>query len=154
VPRVDERLRDRELGILDLLTPLGVSRRFPDEAARRDWVGRFYYRPPGGESWADVALRIRSFLSDADARDGGGRMLVATHDAVVMLFLYVCTGMTEPELIDFGRTRTVTNASVTRLSRPSGTGLWSLDAFSSDEHLVGRGAPTTEHSGERDDDAR
>jgi broad specificity phosphatase PhoE len=33
--RQDERLRDRELGILDLLTSRGVAARHPDEAARR-----------------------------------------------------------------------------------------------------------------------
>ena len=155
---VDERLRDRELGILDLLTPHGVDVRYPDEAARRTWVGRFYYRPPGGESWADVALRVRSFLADVDLHHDGGRILVASHDAVVMLFLYVCIGMSERELIDFGRTHTVTNASVTRLSRPSGTGAWTLDVFSHDDHLADHpsddGAMKTEHPGDRVDDER
>ncbi|MGH1525518.1 histidine phosphatase family protein [Leifsonia sp. L25] len=43
---VDERLRDRELGILDALTRHGVDTRLPQEAARRRWLGTFYYRPP------------------------------------------------------------------------------------------------------------
>jgi probable phosphoglycerate mutase len=55
---LDERLRDRELGVLDLLTHDGVVRRFPGEETRRRWLGKLYYRPPGGESWADVALRL------------------------------------------------------------------------------------------------
>lgn len=58
---VDERLRDRELGILDLLTWQGVQELHPEEAARRRHLGKFSHRPPGGESWADVALRLRSF---------------------------------------------------------------------------------------------
>jgi broad specificity phosphatase PhoE len=62
---VDDRLRDRELGIFDLLTSAGVAARYPDENDRRHWLGKFYYRPPGGESWVDVALRLRSFLRDA-----------------------------------------------------------------------------------------
>ena len=45
--RIDERLRDRELGVLDLLTSVGVEHRLPQEAARRKWLGKFYYRPPG-----------------------------------------------------------------------------------------------------------
>lgn len=36
---VDERLRDRELGVLDLLTFQGVAARFPYEAERRRWLG-------------------------------------------------------------------------------------------------------------------
>ena len=38
---VDERLRDRELGVLDLLTTRGVAARYPVEAQRRAWLGKF-----------------------------------------------------------------------------------------------------------------
>ena len=37
---VDERLRDRELGVLDLLTTIGVANRFALEAERRRWLGK------------------------------------------------------------------------------------------------------------------
>jgi len=148
--RIDERLRDRELGILDLLTPLGVENRYPEEALRRRWLGKFYYRPPGGESWADVALRLRSFLRDVDLYDDGGVVLVAAHDAVIMLFLYVCGGLTEGELLDFAQGHVVLNASVTKLVRPSGSGRWELDAFSIAEHLQESGAPVTAHPGDKD----
>jgi broad specificity phosphatase PhoE len=146
--RVDDRLRDRELGILDLLTSHGVAAIYPEEAARRDWLGRFYYRPPGGESWADVALRLRSFLRDVDLYDDGECVLVAAHDAVIMLFLYVCGGMTEEELLEFAGTHTVTNASVTRLRRPDGVGLWSIESFAETEHIESSDAPVTDHPGE------
>lgn len=43
--RVDERLRDREFGVLELLTPTGMQLRHPTEAVRRQRVGEFYYRP-------------------------------------------------------------------------------------------------------------
>ena len=88
VVAVDERLRDRELGILDLLTTHGVARLHPEEAERRLHLGKFYHRPPGGESWADVALRLRSFLRDA-ADTSGNTALVVAHDAIVMLLLYL-----------------------------------------------------------------
>ncbi|KJY40401.1 phosphoglycerate mutase, partial [Streptomyces sp. NRRL B-1568] len=45
---VDERLRDREMGVLELLTPPAILDRFPEEAARRDRVGEWFYRPSGG----------------------------------------------------------------------------------------------------------
>lgn len=155
IPRIDERLRDRELGILDRLTALGVERRHPEEAARRRHLGKFYHRPPGGESWADVALRLRSFLGDverdADVDSDGGTLLVVAHDAVVMLFLYLCAGLGEQELLDFARGHVVTNASVTRLERPSGRGAWALAEFASDEHLERQGVETTEHKGDTDE---
>ncbi|MEP6695909.1 MAG: hypothetical protein ABJA34_03415 [Pseudonocardiales bacterium] len=52
-----------EIGILDLHTTAGVLGRFPEEAARRNRLGKFYHRPPGGESWADVSLRLRSLIT-------------------------------------------------------------------------------------------
>ncbi|MCU1513967.1 MAG: histidine phosphatase family protein [Microbacteriaceae bacterium] len=146
--RVDDRLRDRELGILDLLTSHGVAAIHPDEGARRDWIGRFYYRPPGGESWADVALRLRSFLRDVDLYDDGECVLVAAHDAIILLFLYVCGGQTEAQLLEFAGTHSVANASVTRLSRPAGVGLWTIESFAETEHIENSDAPVTEHPGE------
>ncbi|MBG6238562.1 broad specificity phosphatase PhoE [Mycetocola sp. CAN_C7] len=147
---VDERLRDRELGILDTLTSIGVDRRFPDEAARRRWLGKFYYRPPGGEAWTDVALRIRSFLRDLESTDASGPVLVTAHDAIVLVFLYICLGWSEKELLDFAAAHTVSNASITRLTRRDGEQFWTLDTFASDDHLEALGAPVTEHAGDTD----
>jgi broad specificity phosphatase PhoE len=147
---VDERLRDRELGILDALTSHGVDVRLPEEAARRRWLGKFYYRPPGGEAWTDVVLRVRSFLRDVDSTSGEGPVLIAAHDAVVMVFLYICLGWSEQELLDFISTHTVLNASVTRLSRELGSSRWTLDVFSHDAHLEDLGVPVTRHGGDAD----
>ncbi|MDQ0728301.1 histidine phosphatase family protein [Microbacterium sp. W4I20] len=143
----DERLRDRELGILDLLTWRGVAARHPEEAARRARLGKYYHRPPGGESWADVALRLRSFLhdtADADARVG----LVVAHDAVVMLLISLLTGMDEPHLMKFAASNTVLNASVTRLRVEEGR--WQLVDFSDVRHLAELGADITVHPGSPD----
>lgn len=145
---VDERLRDRELGILDLLTARGVEELHPAEAARRRHLGKYFYRPPGGESWADVSLRLRSFLSDGLARPAD-EVLVVAHDAVIMLVLSVLLPLDETELLDFAAKNTVRNASVTELVR-AGSG-WELKTFSSVHHLAREGADITVHSG--DDDA-
>lgn len=144
---IDERLRDRELGILDLLTTRGVAHLHPDEAERRRRLGKFYHRPPGGESWADVALRLRSFLQDATENPGRVALVVA-HDAVVMLFLYVLVGMDERSLLDFAAANTVLNASVTHVARTSDG--WQVIEFSSVDHLVESGADVTVHPGSPD----
>jgi len=143
----DERLRDRELGILDLLTWRGVATRHPEEAERRARLGKYYHRPPGGESWADVALRLRSFLRDAlstQARVG----LVVAHDAVVMLLISLLIGMDETRLMKFAATNTVLNASVTRLRHDEGQ--WRLIDFSDVRHLEQMGAEVTVHPGSPD----
>ena len=60
---LDERLREREFGVFDGLTTMGIREKYPEEAAHRAKMGKFYHRPPGGESWADVILRLRSALN-------------------------------------------------------------------------------------------
>ena len=147
--QTDERLRDRELGVLDLLTTTGVEVRFPAEAARRRWLGKFYYRPPGGESWADVAHRLRSVLADMERHTSDGSVLVVAHDAIVMIFLYLCLGWSEPELLDFALTHPVPNASVTKLTRDT-AGNWSLTTFAADDHLREQDVPVTRHEGDKD----
>src|SRR5579862_7889563 len=59
---IDERLREKEFGILDRLTRQGIQRFYPEQAEIRKHLGKFYHRPPGGESWCDVILRLRSVL--------------------------------------------------------------------------------------------
>jgi broad specificity phosphatase PhoE len=140
-PVYDERLRDRELGILDLLTGRGVRNRFPAEAARRDRLGKFYHRPPGGESWADVALRVRSLLRDVTADHPGGRVLFVSHDALVWLLRYVVENMHEAELMAVARTTPIANCSVTSWRRVDGVLVPEL--FNHVEHLRREGAEPT-----------
>jgi broad specificity phosphatase PhoE len=149
--RLDERLRDRELGVLDLLTWKGVVNRFPGEAERRQWLGKFYHRPPGGESWADVVLRVRSFLTDLASLPEGTRVVVFCHDALVLTFRYICEGLTEAEVLDIGAATPVKNVSITRLQR--GSDGWVLKTFNDVSHLEQSEAPVTQHPGDVDAEA-
>lgn len=130
--RLDERLRDRELGILDRLTSRGVLNRYPEEAERRRFLGKLYYRPPGGESWCDVALRLRSFLADLD-QSADERVLVACHDAVILLVRYVLERLDETELMRIAGADALANCSVTWLDRVGGD--WQVAAFNETAHL-------------------
>jgi broad specificity phosphatase PhoE len=86
---IDERLREREFGIFDRLTTLGIRDRFPDEAEHRRRLGKFYHRPPGGESWADVILRLRSMLNTINLHFCDKRVLIVCHQVVVLCFRYI-----------------------------------------------------------------
>jgi probable phosphoglycerate mutase len=111
----DERLRDRETGSWEMMTTAALRRRFPEEMARRDHVGPFYFRPPGGENFPDVALRVRSVLLDALPASGGRRLLVVAHDAIVLMLRLVLDGLDEPTLtriVDAGGA--IGNCTVTR----------------------------------------
>jgi broad specificity phosphatase PhoE len=142
--RIDERLRDRELGVLDTLTWRGVEQLHPEEAERRRFLGKYYHRPPGGESWVDVTLRARSVLRDI-ADSGASRVLVVAHDAVVLILRSVLEGIAEAELLELSRTDPVRNASVTRLVHEGGR--WIASPVNDVSHLAGA-TPVTEHPGE------
>jgi broad specificity phosphatase PhoE len=96
---VDERLRDREQGVLDRLTATGIRDRFPAEAERRRYVGKFWYRPPGGESWADVAQRVRAALVDLRLDREGERVLLVAHDVPILLARYVIEHLDVDEVV-------------------------------------------------------
>ena len=146
--RIDERLRDRELGVLDRLTFAGVQARFPEEAERRRWQGKFYHRPAGGESWADVVLRLRTWLADLDRELPGARVLVVSHDVVIALLRYVCEGLDEDQVLDLARRTPLRNAALSRLVR-SGDESWTVAAYDEVSHLRHALLEVTEHRGER-----
>jgi probable phosphoglycerate mutase len=150
--RHDERLRERDFGAFDGMTRDGIRADFPDEARRRDLLGKFYYRPPGGESWADVALRVRSLLATEALRHDGERLLCVSHQAVIMVFRYVLEELSEAQLLEIDRHEQVANTSLTRYEL-SDDGRFRLVDFNGVHHLdadadAGRNtdAPVTEEN--------
>lgn len=141
--RTDERLRERDFGVFDRMTGAGIRERFPEESERRDLLGKFYYRPPGGESWADVAMRIRSLLATEGLRHDCERLVVVAHQAVIMVFRYVLEELTEQELLSVDREEQVANASLTRYEREE-SGAFRLVAFNEVDHLVAEDEDVTE----------
>ena len=81
---VDERLREKEFGVLDRLTSRGIRERHPEQAELRQILGKFYHRPPGGESWCDMILRLRSALDTIALHHAQRRVLVVGHQVVVL----------------------------------------------------------------------
>jgi broad specificity phosphatase PhoE len=110
---VDERLREREFGILDGLTKVGVQRRFPDQFELKQAIGKFYHRPPGGESWCDVILRLRSVIDTLTRDYRRERVLVVAHAVVVHCFRYLFDRLTENEIPSIDRLNEIANCSVT-----------------------------------------
>jgi broad specificity phosphatase PhoE len=110
---VDERLREREFGILDRLTKAGIIERFPEQAELRKFVGKFYHRPPGGESWCDVALRLRSVIDTMTRDHRGERVMIVSHQVVIMMFRYLLERLTEQEILEIDRQNQLANCSLT-----------------------------------------
>lgn len=109
---IDERLREREFGIFDRLTGAGIRHRFPDEAAHRRRLGKFYHRPPGGESWADVILRLRSMLNTVNLHYCDKRVLIVCHQVVVLCFRYILEELDEAQILSIDKQSEVLNCGI------------------------------------------
>lgn len=116
VPRIDDRLADRGMGILELLHPAAIAAQFPAEATRRKRLGESHYRARGGESLLDVADRLRPLLVDVRSRYAGRRVWLVAHDAVVMMLGYLLEGMSLAEIEDLAATNPPGNGSFTRFT--------------------------------------
>jgi broad specificity phosphatase PhoE len=115
VGRIDERLREKEFGVLDRLTRAGILQRHPDQAEARSRIGKFYHRPPGGESWCDVILRLRSVLDTISLHHAqpGSRVLIVAHQVIVLCLRYLLEELTEEEILAIDRAGDVANCGVT-----------------------------------------
>jgi 2,3-bisphosphoglycerate-dependent phosphoglycerate mutase len=133
VPTTDDRLVDRLLGDLEMLTRAAIADRFPHEAGRWKTAGEYHYRPPGGESFGDIAERLSSFLADLNRDHAGERVVVVAHDAVILTMRYVIEGLTWDEIAAVAATGHVRNASITRFDGSSGRLV--LDSYNTVEHL-------------------
>jgi broad specificity phosphatase PhoE len=111
--QADERLREKEFGVLDRLTKFGIVQKYPELGEQRRHVGKFYFRPPGGESWCDVLLRLRSVVDTIVREHRRERVLIVSHQVVVNCFRYLLERLDEQAILDIDRTADVPNCSVT-----------------------------------------
>ena len=109
---VDERLREREFGVFDGLTALGIRQRYPEEAGHRARLGKFYHRPPGGESWADVILRLRSALNSINLHYANRRVLIVCHQVVVLCMRYILEELDEAQILAIDKAGEVLNCGI------------------------------------------
>lgn len=125
----DERLREREFGVLDRLTRLGISQKFPDQAEMRSRLGKFYHRPPGGESWCDVILRLRSVLDTMSLHHSGpgSRVLIVAHQVVVLCLRYLLENLTEEQILAIDRDEDAVNCGVTSYKLQPAPGALTVD---------------------------
>jgi broad specificity phosphatase PhoE len=110
--KIDERLREREFGVFDRLTTLGIREKYPDEAEHRKMLGKFYHRPPGGESWADVILRLRSALNTINLHYCNRRVLVVCHQVVVLCMRYILEDLDEAAILRIDKQADILNCGI------------------------------------------
>jgi len=118
----DERLREKEFGILDGLTSAGIAKVFPKQAEFRRLLGKFYHRPPGGESWCDVIARLRSLLDTVALHHCGERVLIVAHQVVVLCLRYILENLDEAEILAIDAEGDVANCGLTEYRFDPGRG--------------------------------
>ncbi len=132
---IDERLREREFGLVTGLTRLGILEKFPQEVESYDKIKKFYYRPPGGESWCDVILRVRSFVNMLRRDFQNQHILIVAHTVVIYAFRYVIENLQEKEILEIDRTNELANCSVTTFKKVENLEDIRLAKFNNVEHL-------------------
>lgn len=100
-PVPDTLLRERFYGGHEGLTAREIEEKHPGSrfsAARGDT--RETYRPPGGETMAEVRERLKRFLANRADEIRGKTVLIVTHSGVVRTFDSLCQQKTLDEIWD------------------------------------------------------
>lgn len=140
---VDERIREREFGLITGFTRAGIEHAFPLEAKSYGHLKKFYYRPPGGESWCDVILRLRSVLDSLSRDYAGETVMIVCHTVVVNCFRYLFDHLTEIEILKIDAENEIANCSITTYVSERG-GEMTLESFNAVHHLLDHHTRVTE----------
>ncbi|WP_405161829.1 histidine phosphatase family protein [Nocardia sp. NBC_01499] len=113
---IDQRLYDRHRGKLSHMPPSTVRERFPEELVQEaaDPLG---YRPPDGESFRDVADRLRGVVADLETDQRHHRVLIVAHDAIVLFLRQLLENLTDTAVLALAEAGLAGNGSITSWQR-------------------------------------
>jgi 2,3-bisphosphoglycerate-dependent phosphoglycerate mutase len=106
-------LRERDAGWTYDMTTAEAEAAFPWLQGYWDTVGRFFARPPGGESLAEVAERVYLFLGMLFRDRSRQRVLVVSHGGTLRVFRYLLERWTHDEFLERWESEPVPNCAVT-----------------------------------------
>ena len=138
--QLDERLREKELGSLGKLTHKGLEHLEPTQALLQHELGKFYYRPPGGESWCDIISRLRSLLYNFVLHEDQRRVLFVCHQAVTACLRYIFEHLDEEAVLRIDRESPASNCGISQFNVSDESGrarmrlvCWNLDPGNQEE---------------------
>ena len=109
----DPRLAESQRGIWHTMTQEQVMQYFPGEMERKEREGYYHYRPPGGENWPDIELRIHSFLGTLTRDYEDKKVLMVVHGHWLLLFQRLIHHFSIDEAIQHYKDKIFENTSVT-----------------------------------------
>ena len=128
-------LRERDGGYTFNMTTAEAKAAFPWLQAHWELSGRFFARPPGAESIADVALRVHLFLEEIKTTCAGQRVMVVTHGGPLRMFRYWLEGWSHEDVVDRWDREAVPNCCVIAYAAGEDGRLKPLALPQSAEHL-------------------
>jgi probable phosphoglycerate mutase len=109
--RLDDRLRERQIGLLTGLTWAEATQRFPDWAARAAENGWGLHPPPEAESLADLKLRLIAALNDITRWHDGQTVAVVSHSGSLNAYLQHLLQLADDSTVRFR----IPHASITHI---------------------------------------
>ena len=113
----DLALRERDIGYTWNMTAGEARASFPWLQHYWDTAGPFFAKPPGGESVAEVCVRVRAFLDRLRREHGGRRVLAVTHGRTIAALRCVIEGWDVARTEAYLNGPSARNASVTVYDR-------------------------------------
>lgn len=121
-PREHLLLRERDTGYAANMTDSEAQSAFPWLQDYWFRAGPFIARPPGGESLADVATRVRIFMDSLEHELADQRVLIATHAGTLRMFRYLFEGWTHDQIVERWHNEPVPNGQVVAYQRDAAQG--------------------------------
>jgi 2,3-bisphosphoglycerate-dependent phosphoglycerate mutase len=109
----DARLAEAQRGIYHAMTRDQIAEKYPEELTRKEREGLYHYRPPGGENWLDVELRIHSFFDTLIRDHGGQNILLVGHGHWILMAQKIIEKHSSEVALKRYPAEVVPNASVT-----------------------------------------
>lgn len=100
----DKRLREKDFGKLHGFSTDQIKKEHPDEYIKHERIGKYHYRPPKGESWEDVRIRIKDFIKYALKKYSGKTILVVAHSIPCKMFYAIFYGLSDEQTLSLKNT--------------------------------------------------
>lgn len=98
----DDRLREKEFGMLHGLTKEEIRTLHPREHFARQRDGKYWYSLPGGENYPAVGMRVHG-VGDKLSRDwAGNNVLIVTHHVPCVMFRAMYEHLDEAQVLALG----------------------------------------------------
>lgn len=111
----EERVRERDHGVVNIYRDWKIFETFhPEQKELYETDGRYWYRPPQGESMPDVRERNRSFMSTVIRDFAEQRVMVVTHHLNILAIRANLERLDAAEFIRLDEDDKPINCGVTR----------------------------------------